>query len=231
MKPRLIYFDENKENHECFTSILKDDFELTVYDERDKLLADLTKKSRVDLIFLDNNCSSFDFFELLKDIEMSVDRSVVGLVVISPDNEVKIRTKAFVHGVDDFLVKPITIAEMKARLLNKANKHKVSKNSLMKYGNLLLDISKQTTRIGSKEIFLTPIEFRILTALVEKPSKLHSKKELCNLFWKDEEKKKCHSIDTHICNLRRKISEFNYLIKATKGRGVSLLKKEMGISA
>ncbi|OUR96360.1 hypothetical protein A9Q84_08370 [Halobacteriovorax marinus] len=227
MKTRLIYFDENTENHDCFNTILKNDFEVSLFSDREKLLKTLSLNNRVDIILIDNHFESGNFFEFLKDIEVTVDRSVVGIVLISSENKVLNRIKAFEFGVDDFLIKPITTAEIIVRLLNKANKHKVSKNNLVKYGNLLIDFSKQRATIGSKLISLTPIEFKILTALVKKPNRIHSKEELCNLFWKDEEKRKCHSIDTHICNLRRKISNFNYSIKASKGKGVSLLKKDM----
>ncbi|PIK16494.1 response regulator transcription factor [Halobacteriovorax sp. JY17] len=224
MQAKIIYFDENIENHLKLKTVLSSNFKTSFFNNREILLDTLVKKNDIDLILLDDCAADGKFFDFLNDLLMIVDRLQVGLVLISSSDIVENRVKAFSYGIDDFVTRPISMNELNARLMNKVQKYSQSTALELKVGNLFLNISDQRAFIQSEDRLLTPIEFKILLTLVRNPERLHTKESLVQSLWVDSRYGKSKSIDTHICNLRRKINGFDYAIKASKGRGISLVK-------
>ncbi|ATH08820.1 hypothetical protein BIY24_12950 [Halobacteriovorax marinus] len=224
MEAKIIYFDENIENHLLLQGSIRDQFNVTPINRREVLLGELSKRSDVDLILLDDSDVSGGFFEFLNDVLIAIDKEQVALILISSRDSVENRVKAFDYGVDDFLTRPITANELNARLSNKVEKYKKTSALELEFGNLSISISDQRALIDGRDICLTPIEFKILLTLVRNPDRLHSKDVLVKSLWAGGHYGKSKAIDTHICNLRRKIRGASHTIKSTKGRGIGLTK-------
>ncbi|GEM_PF-4108161 len=225
MRAKIIYFDEKIENHIKFQRVISDKFKATYYNDRELLISTLSKNQNVDLILIDDYAREGDFFEFLNDLLIVIDKLQVGVILFSGEDSVENRVKAFEYGIDDFITRPVSTAELNARLENKVRKYRKPSALELKVENLVLNISDQKAYIDGEDKSLTPIEFKVLLTLVRNPNRLHSKESLISSLWPGGAYGKSKSIDTHICNLRKKITEFKYSIKATKGRGISLIRE------
>lgn len=222
MRPKIVYFDEDIQNHIEMGRLLNEKFNPSFFNCRATFLDNIIKNSDYDLILIDDSSNNTDF---LSDLLILVDRLQVGLVLISSFDNVSKRVEALDYGVDDYLTRPISENELTARLLNKVKKYHRISSPILRIGNLSLQLSDQKAFINGEECFLTPIEYKLLLILARGPDRIYSKESLIDSLWMGNKYGKSKSIDTHICNLRRKIRGFNYSIKARKGRGVGFVKK------
>src|SRR5699024_286660 len=98
------------------------------------------------------------------------------------------KLKGFNSGVDDYLTKPFEIEELKARVLALLNRIKKAPEStrvkeLLTAGDITLIPESYTVRILDKETKLTPIEFEILSVLMQHNSTMVSSKMLLKEVW------------------------------------------------
>lgn len=231
MRAQIIYFDERLENHLKFQESLSHKFKASFYNDRDLLLSTISKDQKVDLIVLDDYSENDTFFEFLNDVLMAIDSLQVGVILTSSSNDVQSRIKAYDYGIDDYLKRPLSSSELNARLMNKVRKYREPNALELNIGNLCLNITDQRAKIDGVDKFLTPIEFKILLTLSKNPNRIHSKEALVSSLWAGETYGKSKAIDTHICNLRKKILGFSYSIRAIKGRGISLVESRVELSS
>jgi len=133
----------------------------------------------------------------------------------------------FKQGADDYVCKPFSPKELMARIaaLLKRAAPKSSVTNQLSFKSLILDIDKFTVYIKLFPIKLTGNEFNILRTLMEYPEKVFSRKELLLAVKQHELEIYERTIDSHIKNLRKKLSEApeaqNY-IESVYGIGYSL---------
>lgn len=102
-------------------------------------------------------------------------------------------------------------------------------NGNLKKGNLTFEIQWQRLVLGgvnSTLIPLTPIEFRLLLCLAQSEGQVLSRAHLMQTVWGQEVHIVARAIDTHLCNVRRKISASEFTVKSVRGVGYTFQKKE-----
>lgn len=113
-------------------------------------------------------------------------------------------------GADDYVCKPFSIREVVARvkiILRRLDGPPpiVDKNTIV-YRNLRLYSDQYKCEANGHDIELTPVEFRLLRALLAQPGRVYSRDTLMEVAYDDQRIVSDRTIDTHIKNLRRKIS-------------------------
>ena len=108
-------------------------------------------------------------------------------------------------GADDYVCKPASPREVIARVkaLVRRAEGRVAGESLA--GGFVIDEVSQRARVGERALSLTPLEFRLLKALVEQPGRVFSRDRLLDLIHKDFRDVSDRAVDTHVKNIRRKI--------------------------
>lgn len=132
-------------------------------------------------------------------------------------------------GADDYVCKPFSPREVVVRIetiLRRVEPQKApSPTSTLNYKDLSLDLEKFSCTVQEQIIELTPVEFRLLSALIEKSGKVLSRETLMSNCYQDERIVSNRTIDSHMKNLRTKIANVlpdNNLIHSIYGVGYKL---------
>lgn len=135
------------------------------------------------------------------------------------------RIHGFAIGADDYIEKPFDPKELKIRIINKIKKVEVRQAHQARISDehLELDLSllKGYLRDSEKktDMNLTPIEFKLLSLLMENPEQHYSRDRLIEILWPDSPHMAARGVDTHISHLRKKLGLKADLIQSTYGKG------------
>lgn len=147
--------------------------------------------------------------------------STIPVIFISANSGVDSRITGFTVGGDDYISKPINGVELKLRVENKLARGWNA--AVLKRNGLGVEVGSQRARVydegESKDLNLTPIEFKILYAFLVEPEKIFNRDELIARIWGEEVHVFHRSVDTHVSKLRKKLGAKADLIKSVHGIG------------
>ncbi len=203
---------------EVYQDLLASDFDLELIKNPYELLPFL-KNNKTDLILLDIHMpeiSGFDLYNKFKD-----EFSDIPVIFLTGDPSEETTIKGLSLGAEDFIVKPVSLQELVARIKNKIARKKFSNQKIIKVLNFSLHCEMQLAEVDGKKIQLTPIEFKLIHLFVKHQNQIFSRKYITNLLWPNVHVQN-QNIDTHLSNLRKKLHPFSENIKTIKSRGYIL---------
>ncbi|PRO66484.1 response regulator transcription factor [Alkalicoccus urumqiensis] len=172
--------------------------------------ADGLKQFRVkrpDFIILDLMLPDLSGESVLQEVRREADTPVLILSAKSAEEE---RVQGMLLGADDYVVKPFSPREVMVRIqaIMRRFQKQEEQSEVWSFGGGRLRIRLNERRVicGGEEVHLTPIEYRLLTAMARHPGWVYERAELLekvqeDLFFEGYER----SIDVHVKNLRKKI--------------------------
>jgi DNA-binding response OmpR family regulator len=169
------------------------------------------RNENVDIVLLDINLPDFDGFEVLKNIRQ---HSTLPVIVTSAFSETKSKLIAFKYGANDYMVKPLDLEELEARIwvqLSKNTQIEPDKDELFL-------IKGDTIFFQNRPLSLTAIEHEILSLLIKSANKVVSRDTLVDSLSSISSHR---SLDNHIKNIRKKIGD--------NGSKPQYLKTEYGV--
>jgi two-component system KDP operon response regulator KdpE len=132
--------------------------------------------------------------------------SALPIIVLSAVGEEEEKVRALEAGADDYVTKPFSPRELVARLHAVLRRARATGDEpVLRAGEVELDLSAHTVRRAGVEVHLTPIEFRLLTALMTRPGRLLTHTMLLTEVWGPAYADDVATLRTHIANLRRKV--------------------------
>ena len=174
--------------------------------------------SLYDLIISDIMLPGIDGFELADTIR-GINKQIP-ILFVSAKDDLSSKQKGFRLGIDDYMVKPIELAELEMRvkaLLRRAN---IEMERKLTVGNLVLDADGMTAEINGEEIAVTMREFNILYKLLSYPKKTFSRAQLMDEFWGLDSQAGLRAVDVYITKLREKFADCDgFEIKTVRGLG------------
>lgn len=180
-----------------------------------------------DLILLDINLPDGNGYDICQKLKQGSNLPRIPVIMITGENGVEDRVKGLNAGADDYVSKPFSTLELKARIESvlRRGPARSDQNELM-YGNLTLKIQEQKASLKiSNElqgIDLTPVEFKILLKLAQSKSTV-PRKDLMHFVWGQDFHISPRNVDTHVCKLRKKIENGGLTIKNKRGQGYFLI--------
>lgn len=146
-------------------------------------------------------------------------------LILSALGEVDDRIRGLRAGGDDYLVKPFSFAELLARLdaVTRRGAGKATE-TVLRLGDLEMDLLARTVRRGPRVIDLKPQEFRLLEYLLRNAGRVVTRTMLFESVWDYHFDPQTNVIDVHISRLRAKIDEGegHALIHTVRGAGYCL---------
>jgi two-component system response regulator CpxR len=173
------------------------------------------------LIMLDVMMPDTDGFDVLRRIRL---QSRTPVLMLTARGDTRDRIRGLEMGADDYLPKPFDPAELVARiraiLRRSAPQRPVS--AAIAIGDIELDGGSRTVRRANTAVDLTTVEFDLLAALMRVAGTIVSREDLVRNVLGRDFSPFDRSIDTHVCNLRRKLGphpDGGERIKGVRGAG------------
>ena len=143
-------------------------------------------------------------------------------LIISALGEIDDRVRGLRAGGDDYLVKPFAFVELLARVEALARRSTVAvKDTVLRVGDLELNLVARTVNRGGREIELLPREFQVLEYLVRNEGQVVPRAMLLQHVWNLHFDTTTNIIDVYVGRIRRKVdSQQNYpMIHTIRGVG------------
>jgi two-component system, OmpR family, response regulator len=146
-------------------------------------------------------------------------------LIVSALGEVDDRVRGLRGGGDDYLVKPFAFAELLARIEALARRSTtVAKETVLRVGDLELDLVARTANRAGQEIELLPREFQVLEYLVRNAGQVVPRAMLLQQVWNLNFDPTTNIIDVYVGRVRRKVDNHHSypLIHTVRGVGFCL---------
>jgi two-component system OmpR family response regulator len=147
------------------------------------------------------------------------------ILIISALGEVDDRVRGLRAGGDDYLVKPFSFIELLARVeALERRSDTVAKETILRAGDLSIDLVSRTASRGAKDISLLPREFQLLEYLIRNEGRIVSRAMLLQHVWDLHFDPSTNIIDVYVGRVRRKIDGHQAypLIHTARGIGYCL---------
>jgi two-component system OmpR family response regulator len=131
---------------------------------------------------------------------------VTPVLIISALGEIDDRVRGLRAGGDDYLVKPFAFAELLARIEALARRSStVLKETILRVGDLEMDLVSRTVRRGGRDVKMLPREFQLLEYLVRNAGHVVSRAMLLQHVWDLHFDPTTNIIDVYVGRVRRKV--------------------------
>lgn len=159
-----------------------------------------------DIVLLDLGLPDMDGLEVIEKLR---DWSAVPIIVISAREQEGDKIKALDGGADDYLTKPFGAGELLARiraaLRHAAPKSRDQGEAVFVAEELRIDFLKRQVYCGTREVHLTPIEYRLLTVLVRNAGRVMTHRQILKEVWGPPYVEQTHYLRVFMNQLRKKI--------------------------
>jgi DNA-binding response OmpR family regulator len=168
------------------------------------------REERPDIVLLDLAMPGPDGFTVAGRIRAEGDAPIV---VVSGESSEEAKVRALGIGADDYLVKPFGRAELLARIgavMRRADRVAgpapgADAGGPLRFGNLSIEPGRHEAHIGDERLDLTPIEYRLLEALVRANGDLVPHLRLVRAGWPAEADPDLLWLKPHVARLRHKV--------------------------
>lgn len=203
-KPQILIVEDDAEIRQFLQSSLELNGYSTACLSKLQEAKDYFKINKPQLTILDLNLPDGDGADFIGNIRRYSDMPIIVLSAKQAEQE---KVKCFDLGADDYLAKPFGVQELLARIrvtLKRTNRMNL-RDDIYKVGSLTIDLINQSVQLNEAPLHLTPIEFKLLFQLAQKPGKVFSHRQLLNAVWGSEYVDETHYLRIHMGRLRAKI--------------------------
>ena len=159
-----------------------------------------------DAIITDRMLPGPDGLSILRALRASGDRTPV--LIVTALGEVEARVDGLDAGADDYLAKPFAFSELRARLdamTRRATASGDGEATVLRVGDLEMNLLRRTVRRAGRLIELLPTEFRLLEFMMRRPGQVLTRTMLLERVWDFNFDPTTNVVDVHVSRLRRKL--------------------------
>ena len=181
------------------------------------------RKGEFDVLVVDRMMPRMDGVTVVETLRREGDQTPV--LFLSALGEIEDRVAGLKAGGDDYLVKPYALAELVARVDALARRRETgSVNTVLRVGDLEMDLIARTVHRAGKEIDLQPREFQLLEFLMRHAGQSVTRTMLLEKVWEYHFDPQTNVIDVHISRLRSKIDKGfdKAMLQTVRGAGYRL---------
>jgi two-component system alkaline phosphatase synthesis response regulator PhoP len=180
-----------------------------------------------DLILLDIMMPEYNGIEVLKRLKNDERTNRIPVIFLTAKGTDVDEVLGLELGADDYIVKPISIPKLIARIKNVLRKNEEpdkGATTSITVGAITILPSHHVVRIDDKEIFFPKKEFEVLLYLAKHADIVVNRETLLNTIWGSDVRVIDRTVDVHIRKIREKLGKYADYIDTIKGVGYRLKK-------
>jgi DNA-binding response OmpR family regulator len=209
----LVVEDDEPTRTFLADNLTADGYELLVADNAADALAHLETKFP-DVALIDLGLPDRSGLDVLARVRASdgvasrIDPTVPIVVITGRAGELD-RLRGFERGCDDYVCKPFSYPELRARVEALLRRSEVRRRpGRMRVGDLEIDAASRVVRLRGAPVSLSQKEFALVRTLASEPTRVFTKDELLRSIWGFRTLGSTRTLDSHACRLRHKLGRF-----------------------
>ena len=157
-----------------------------------------------ELVLLDLGLPDMDGVEFIRALRSW---SAAPVIIVSARSDEQEKIRALDAGADDYLTKPFGVGELLARVRAQLRRqqHTQDSDSLVRFGEVDVDLARRLVRRAGLDIHLTPIEYRLLGVLLASAGKVLTHRHLLREVWGPGYAESNHYLRIYVGHLRQKL--------------------------
>jgi len=203
----LVIEDDKYISNFIAVSLKKDGYEVYVASSAEEGLF-MFSSHHPDILLLDLGLGDKDGLDIVKELRTI---SEIPILVVSARGLEKEKIEALDLGANDYVTKPFHMGELMARIRvaerSLSQTENTPRKELYVHDYLAVDFEKRKVFKDEEEVHLTPIEYRLLTLLIENEGKVLTHNHIVKRIWGYEDSNNSKSVRVYMANLRRKIEK------------------------
>ena len=208
-RPRILIVEDEADIRR-FVRLALEREEMTVFEASTAAQARIDAGTRrPDLLIVDLGLPDYDGKTLIREVRTW---SAAPTLVLSARDHEEEKVSALDAGADDYLVKPFGVPELLARVRAQLRRSSLLSaaghaSSTVTFGKVEVNLATHETWRDSEPVHLTPIEFRLLSALIRGRGKVLTHKQLLNEVWGSGYADRPHYLRIYMSHLRQKLED------------------------
>lgn len=219
---KILIVEDDRVVVSLVQAALKADFAVSSVSTMAECLELLQNETDFSLFLIDRMLPDGDGLSLCGQIRQMDALSQVPVIFLSAKDSEADKVSGLFAGADDYITKPFGPLELKARVMARL---RVQARKLSA-GRVHLDPDALRASVemdlGRVDLTLTPIEFKILLALMTSLGEVLSRENLLTRVWGEGTFVNDRVVDSHISHLRKKLKSSDLLLEALRGEGYRL---------
>jgi two-component system, OmpR family, response regulator QseB len=211
-EPRIAAFlEKGLRSHGFTTTIAKDAKEVLL----------LAQGSDFDLLILDLGLPGKDGLQVLDEIRGQGEQ--LPIIILTARDDIRDKVAGFEGGADDYVTKPFRFEELLARIrtrLRATAQGSTKEETLLKVGEVTLDLRTRKVKVGDRWIELPAREFTLAEAFLRHPGQVLSREQLLDRVWGYDYDPGSNVVDVYVGYLRKKLG--GNLIETVRRMGYRL---------
>ncbi len=178
-----------------------------------------------DLIVLDWMLPKISGIEVCRRLRQRVESRNVPIIMLTARGEESDRIRGLDTGADDYVVKPVSMSELAARVRAVMRRLRPGlAEDEVRCGDIVIDRVGHRVKRAGQEVHLGPTEFRLLDYLMRHPGRVLSREQLLDAVWGSDVYVEARTVDVHIGRLRKALNlpETEDPIRTVRAAGYSL---------
>lgn len=219
---RILLVEDSKEIYQMVLQSTAQIAELSWAKSLEEARAELLKHP-FDLLILDVDLPDGNGIEFCASIQATY--APVLVFFLTAHTNLSEKVMGFSAGADDYITKPFSPLELRARLEARLRKNKlhVIASDTLKWKELQISKSRQEVMIMDEgelsKIDLTSLEFKILIYMANSPGVVIARDLMLNDIWGEDIHVYSRSVDTHVSKLRKKLGAVSHIVESIHGSG------------
>jgi len=162
------------------------------------------KTESFELVILDLGLPKLSGMQLL--IAMRQADNTTPVIILTARESVEERVKGLDAGADDYMIKPLDLDELSARIRALIRRSQGRADTTLRYRDIILDPASHTVSIGGELVSFARREFFILLKLLENQGQVISREQLMQSIYSWDDEVDSNTLEVHIHNLRKKLN-------------------------
>lgn len=217
----LLAEDEKKVSQHIRNALREGGYAVDVVHRGDEAL-DFATDTPYDALILDIMMPGRDGLSVLRTLRER--RVTTPVMLLTARGEVSERVEGLMLGADDYLAKPFAMDELVARVRALTRRHSGEGLTLLKVGNLTMNLVTREVARAGRAIELPVREFALLHFLMQTPNRVLTRTQIIEHVWDYHFDTGTNVVDVYIQRLRRKIDDHHEvkLLQTVRGVGYAL---------